>query len=61
MFGLRWGRMPCVGHSGFFRYARRAFYVIDRQGTVRFMKINENALDLLKPEELLKALKESGT
>ncbi|MEI8191057.1 MAG: hypothetical protein WCI75_15195 [candidate division NC10 bacterium] len=53
--------MPCVGHSGFFRYARRAFYVIDRQGTVRFMKINENALDLLTPEELLKALKESGT
>jgi len=47
--------------SPIYRYARRAFYVIDRQGTVRFMKINENALDLLKPEELLKALKESGT
>ena len=42
------------------RYARRAFYVIDRQGILRFMKINENALDLLKPEELLKALQESG-
>ena len=47
--------------SPIYRYARRAFYVIDRQGTLRFMKINENALDLLKPEELLKALKESGT
>ena len=47
-------------NSPIYRYARRAFFVIDRQGIVRFMKINENALDLLKPEELLKALKESG-
>jgi peroxiredoxin len=46
--------------SPIYRYARRAFFVIDRQGIVRFMKINENALDMLKPEELLKALKESG-
>jgi peroxiredoxin len=36
------------------------FFVIDRSGTVRFIKIHDNALDLLKPEDLLKALKESG-
>ncbi len=35
-------------------------FVIDREGTVRFMKINDNLLDLLKPEEVLKALKDSG-
>jgi peroxiredoxin len=46
--------------SPIYRYAKRAFFVIDRQGTLRFMKIQDNALDLLKPEELLKALKESG-
>jgi peroxiredoxin len=43
-----------------YRYAKRAFFVIDRQGTLRFQKIMDNALDLLSPEDLLKALKESG-
>jgi len=46
--------------SPIYRYAKRAFFVIDKAGTVRFVKIQDNALDLLKPEDLLKALKESG-
>jgi peroxiredoxin len=47
--------------SPIYRYAKRAYFVIDRQGIVRFAKVQENALDLLKPDEVLKALKESGT
>jgi peroxiredoxin len=43
-----------------FRYAKRAYFIIDRQGTVRYVKVMDNALDLLQPEELLRALKESG-
>jgi peroxiredoxin len=43
-----------------FRYAKRAYFVIDRQGVVRYQKIQANALDLLDPVEVLKALKESG-
>ena len=46
--------------SPIFRYAKRAYYVIDKQGVVRYVKIQQNALDLLDPEEVLKALKESG-
>ena len=46
--------------SPIFRYAKRAYYVIDKNGVVRFMKIQDNALDLLEPAEVLKALKESG-
>ncbi len=43
-----------------FRYARRAYFVIDKEGVVRYMKVQTNALDLLKPEEVLQALKDSG-
>ena len=55
-----YGAMVTDEKSPIYRYAKRAFFVIDRQGTLRFMKIQDNALDLLKPEDLLKALKESG-
>ena len=55
-----YGAMVTDEKSPIFRYAKRAFFIIDKAGTVRFLKIHDNALDLLKPEELLKALKESG-
>jgi hypothetical protein len=34
--------------------------VIDKTGTVRWIKVEANPLDLLDPAEVLKALKESG-
>ncbi len=46
--------------SPIYRYAKRAYFIIDRQGIVRYAKVMDNALDLLKPEDILKALKESG-
>jgi peroxiredoxin len=46
--------------SPIYRYAKRAYFVVDRQGVLRYMKVQDNALDLLKPEEVLKAVKESG-
>jgi peroxiredoxin len=55
-----WGALETNEQSPIFRYARRAYFVIDRQGVVRFQKIQTNALDLLNPDEVLKALKESG-
>ena len=56
-----YGAMVTDEKSPVFRYAKRAYFVIDRQGVIRFAKIQDNALDLLKPDEVLKALKESGT
>lgn len=55
-----WGAMETNEQSPIFRYAKRAYFVIDRQGVVRYQKIQANALDLLDPGEVLKALKESG-
>jgi peroxiredoxin len=46
--------------SPIFRYAKRAYFIIDGTGVVRWIKIMENPLDLLKPDDVLKALKESG-
>jgi peroxiredoxin len=46
--------------SPIYRYAKRAYYVIDKEGVVRYAKIQQNALDLLDPAEVLKALKDSG-
>lgn len=55
-----YGAMVTDEKSPIYRYGKRAFFIVDKAGTVRFMKIHDNALDLLTPEELLKALKESG-
>ena len=43
-----------------FRYAKRAYFILDHQGIVRYVKLPSNSLDLLTPEELLKTVKESG-
>ncbi|MBI4588409.1 MAG: redoxin domain-containing protein [Candidatus Rokubacteria bacterium] len=56
-----YGAMVTDEKSPIYRYAKRAYFILDRQGTVRWARIQANALDLLKPEEVLKALKESGT
>ena len=46
--------------SPIFRYAKRAYFILDRNGTVKYIKIMQNPLDLLKADEVLKALKDSG-
>ena len=54
-----WGALETNEQSPIFRYAKRAYFVVDREGVVRYQKIQPNALDLLNPDEVLKALKES--
>jgi peroxiredoxin len=43
--------------SPMYRLAKRAYFIVDRQGIVRFVRVQANPLDLLKTEEVLKALK----
>src|SRR4030095_4650168 len=43
-----------------YRYAKRAYFIIDKTGTVKYIKIMDNALNLLSADEVLKALKDSG-
>jgi peroxiredoxin len=54
-----WGAMETNEQSPIFRYAKRAYWVIDRQGVVRYQKIQTNPLDLLNPDEVLKAYKDA--
>ena len=47
--------------SPIFHYGKRAYFIIDRQGTVKFMKVMDNPLNLLSADEVLEALKTAGT
>ena len=55
-----YGALETNEQSPIFRYSKRAYFIIDREGVVRYKKIQPNALDLLKPEEVLQAFKDSG-
>jgi len=56
-----WGAMVTDPASPIYRYAKRAYFVLDREGTVRFVKVMDNPLDLLKPEEVLDAVRRAGS
>lgn len=55
-----YGAMVTDEKSPIFRYAKRAYFVIDRDGVLRWIKVQDNPLDVLKPEEVVQALKDSG-
>lgn len=46
--------------SPIFRYSKRAYFILDRNGTVKYIKVMPNPLDLLSADEVIKAIKESG-
>jgi peroxiredoxin len=54
-----YGAMQTNEASPVFRYAKRAYFIVDKTGTVRFVKVMENPLDLLDPAEVLNAVKAS--
>ncbi len=55
-----YGAMVMDEKSPIYRYAKRAYFVLDKNGVVRWVKVQANPLDLLKAEDVLKAIKESG-
>ncbi len=63
---LRRQMLPAYGaivtdeKSALYRYPKRSYFILDRHGIVRYFRVSDNPLDLLKIEEVLKALKESG-
>ena len=57
----QYGAMVTDEKSAIYRYAKRAYFILDRRGVVRWMKVQANPLDLLKPEELLEAVKKLGS
>ncbi len=57
---LTYGALVTDEKSPIYRYAKRAYFILDRRGIVRWAKVQANPLDLLKADEVLKALKSSG-
>ena len=43
-----------------YRYAKRAYFIIDKAGMVKYIKVMDSPLNLLSADEVLKALKDSG-
>jgi peroxiredoxin len=51
-----WDAMVTDEKSPIYRYAKRAYYIIDKNGVVRYAKVQTNALELIDPNEVLAAL-----
>ena len=43
-----------------YRYAKRAYFILDKAGTIKYVKIMDNPREILSAEDVLKAIKESG-
>jgi glutaredoxin-dependent peroxiredoxin len=56
-----YGAMQTDEKSPVYRYARRAYFIIDKSGTVKFAKVMDNPLNLLDADEVLKAVKASAS
>ena len=56
-----YGAMQTDEQSPVYRYAKRAYFIVDKTGPVKFMKIMDNPLDLLDADEVLKAAKAAGS
>ena len=56
-----YGAMQTDEQSPVYRYAKRAYFIVDKTGTVKFMKIRDNPLDLLDADEVLTAATAAGS
>jgi len=56
-----YGAMQTDEQSPVYRYAKRAYFIVDKTGTVKFIKIMDNPLNLLDADEVLKAAKAAGS
>jgi peroxiredoxin len=52
-----YGAMQTDEASPVYRYAKRAYFIIDKSGTVKFVKVMDRGTDLLEPSEVLAAVK----
>ena len=56
-----YGAMQTDENSPVYRYAKRAYFIVDRTGTVKFVKVMDNPLNLLDAEEVLAATKAAAS
>ena len=55
-----YGAMITDPNHPIYRYPKRAYFIIDKTGTVKYLKVMDNPTQLLEPAEVLAALKASG-
>jgi len=55
-----YGALVTDESSPIYQRAKRAYFIIDRKGTVKYVKVMDNPLNLLDAQEVLAALKASG-
>ena len=46
--------------SPIYRYAKRGYFILDKNGVVRYARVQAIPFDLPDPEKVLKALKATG-
>ena len=56
-----YGALVTDQKSPMHRLAKRAYFVLDRQGTIRFVRVQANPLDLLRTGEVLEAVRALGS
>ena len=56
-----YGAMQTDEASPVYRYAKRAYFIIDKTGTVKFVKVMDRGTDLLEPAEVLAAVKAAAS
>jgi peroxiredoxin len=56
-----YGAMQTDQASPVYRYAKRAYFIIDKSGTVKFVKVMDRGTDLLEPAEVLAAVKAAAS
>jgi thioredoxin-dependent peroxiredoxin len=56
-----YGAMQTDEKSPVYRYAKRAYFIVDKTGTIKFVKVMDNPLNLLDADEVLKAVKASAS
>ena len=47
-------------NSLIYRYAKRAYFILDKDGTVKYVKVMEKPTEILSADDVLKAIKDSG-
>ena len=52
-----YGAMETNEASPVYRYAKRAYFIIDKTGTIKYAKVMDSPLNLLEPTEVLAAMK----
>src|SRR2546421_13042914 len=51
-----YGAMEMNEASPVYRYAKRAYFIIDKTGTVKYLKVMDSPLNILEPAEVLAAV-----